>query len=292
MENGHTRVLTSLEKQNRMMGAWMVSQVFTRVDFSDTVFEAARCENASFVTVDLRRANFRGAFLTDALFLQCELAGTTFPGALLTRTRFVACTGLEPEVVRALREGGAQVSKAVVSRLELRETPATVTAGRRDRGHERAPMHKRNGCDQGADGSGEGSAERAPTANGGESGAKPRAGQASQRILAKLLKKESAAGADLRFLWLCSWNLSGVDLRNANLEGTNLARADLSGADLRGANLRSAKLWGATLRGAMLDGATFSDALVHGVDFTAVQGLSAEQKAALERSGAVMGSPG
>lgn len=129
MENGHTRVLTPLEKQNRMVGAWMVSQVFTRVDFSDTIFEAARCENASFVTVDLRRANFRGAFLTDALFLQCELAGTTFPGALLTRTRFVACTGLEPEVVRALREGGAQVSRAVVPGFELRETAGNGHVG-------------------------------------------------------------------------------------------------------------------------------------------------------------------
>lgn len=124
MENGHSRVLTRLEKRDRMVGAWMTSQVFTRVDFSDTIFEAARCENASFVTVDLRRADFRGAFLTNAFFLQCELAGATFSGALLTRTCFVACTGLEPETVRSLRERGAQVSKAVVPGLELR-----VTAG-------------------------------------------------------------------------------------------------------------------------------------------------------------------
>lgn len=153
-------------------------------------------------------------------------------------------------------------------------------------------MNERNGHDRGADGSGQCGAERAPTANGGKSGAKPRAGQASQQVLAKLLKKQSAAGADLRFLWFCSSNLSGVDLRNANLEGANLSRADLSGADLRGANLRSAKLSGATLRGAMLDGATLSGALVQGVDFTGVQGLSAEQVAALRRLGAVIGSPG
>jgi hypothetical protein len=155
-------------------------------------------------------------------------------------------------------------------------------------------MNERNGHDRGADGNGQRGAERAPTANGGESGAKPRAGQAQapQQVLAKLLKKQSAAGADLRFLWFCSSNLSGVDLRNANLEGANLSRADLSGADLRGANLRSAKLSGATLRGAMLDGATLSGALVQGVDFTGVQGLSAEQVAALRRLGAVIGSPG
>ena len=114
MENGHSRVLTSLEKQNRMVGAWMVSQVFTRVDFSDTIFEKARCDNASFVTVDLRRADFRGAFLTNALFLHCDLAGASFPGAQLTRARFIACTGLEADLVRALRDRGAQVSESAV----------------------------------------------------------------------------------------------------------------------------------------------------------------------------------
>jgi uncharacterized protein YjbI with pentapeptide repeats len=108
-------------------------------------------------------------------------------------------------------------------------------------------------------------------------GASRAGGQASTRVLAKLLKKRSAAGADLRFLWFSFWNLSGVDFRNANLEGANLSQADLSGADLRGANLRSAKLLGANLCGAMLDGATFSGALVHGADFTAVQGLSADR---------------
>jgi hypothetical protein len=127
-------------------------------------------------------------------------------------------------------------------------------------------------------------------ASGAETRNKPRVGQAREGVLAKLLKKQSAAGADLRFLWFCSWNLSGVDLRNANLEGANLSQVDLSGADLRGANLRSAKLLGATLRGAMLDGATFSGALVHGADFTAVQGLSVAQRAALVELGAVIGS--
>jgi uncharacterized protein YjbI with pentapeptide repeats len=112
MENGHSRVLTPLEKQNRMVGAWMVSQVFTRVDFSDTIFEKARCENASFVAVDLRRADFRGAFLSNALFQRCDLAGAKFPGAQLTRARFMACTGLEPAVARALRDRGAQVSES------------------------------------------------------------------------------------------------------------------------------------------------------------------------------------
>jgi uncharacterized protein YjbI with pentapeptide repeats len=118
MENGHSRVLTPLEKQNRMVGAWMVSQVFTRVDFSDTLFEKARCDNASFVTVDLRRADFRGAFLTNALFLHCDLAGASFPGAQLTRARFIACTGLEAEVVRALRDRGARVSASAVPGMQ------------------------------------------------------------------------------------------------------------------------------------------------------------------------------
>jgi uncharacterized protein YjbI with pentapeptide repeats len=114
MENSHSVVLTPLEKQSRMVGAWMVSQVFTRVDFSDTIFEKARCDNASFVGVDLRRADFRGAVLTNALFLHCDLAGARFPGAQLSRARFLACTGLEPEVVRALRDRGAQVSESAV----------------------------------------------------------------------------------------------------------------------------------------------------------------------------------
>ena len=114
MEQGHSRVLTLLEKQNRMVGAWMVSQVFTRVDFSDTIFEKARCEKVSFVAVDFRRADFRGAFLTNTLFLHCELGGARFPGATLAGTRFIACSGLEPDVVRALRERGALVSEALV----------------------------------------------------------------------------------------------------------------------------------------------------------------------------------
>jgi len=114
MGDDHSRVLTRLEKQNRMVGAWMVSRVFTRLDFSDTIFEKARCEQASFVAVDLRRADFRGAFLTDALFRDCALAGARFPGATLARTRFIACSGLESDLVRALRERGAEVSEAVV----------------------------------------------------------------------------------------------------------------------------------------------------------------------------------
>ena len=113
MENLHLQVLTALEKQHRMVGAWIVSQVFTQVDFSDTIFEKARCDNASFVTVDLRRADFRGAFLTDALFLYCELAGARFPGAQLARTRFIGCTGIEADAARALRDRGAQVSDSV-----------------------------------------------------------------------------------------------------------------------------------------------------------------------------------
>jgi uncharacterized protein YjbI with pentapeptide repeats len=125
--------------------------------------------------------------------------------------------------------------------------------------------------------------------NGAEkTSGRPRAAHASERALARLLKRESTAGADLRFLWLSYWNLSGLDLRNANLEGVNLSQADLSGADLRGANLRSAKLLGAKLQGAILDGATLSGALVHGADFTAVHGLSTEQRAALLGSGAVI----
>ncbi len=110
MENLHSQALTALEKQTRMVGAWLVSQVFTRLDFSDTIFEKARCEHVSFICVNLRKADFRGAFLTGAHFLECELAGARFSGATLTGARFVACSGLEPDLVRALRERGAEVS--------------------------------------------------------------------------------------------------------------------------------------------------------------------------------------
>jgi hypothetical protein len=130
--------------------------------------------------------------------------------------------------------------------------------------------------------------EAAHTAARG-SGQKPRRGAASQGLIAKLRNTGSAAGADLRFHWLCSANFKGVDLRNTNLEGANLSQADLSGADLRGANLRSAKLLGAKLRGAVVDGATFAGAIVHGADFTGVRGLAVEQKVALWRLGAIVG---
>jgi uncharacterized protein YjbI with pentapeptide repeats len=106
------------------------------------------------------------------------------------------------------------------------------------------------------------------------------------RVIARLRDDRKAAGADLRFLHFSSWDLSGVDFRNANLEGANLSQANLSHADLRGANLRSAKLLGARLCGAALEGATLSGALVQGADFSAALGLTAAQKAELPRQGA------
>jgi uncharacterized protein YjbI with pentapeptide repeats len=135
-------------------------------------------------------------------------------------------------------------------------------------------MKERSGRERLADGKSEGTSHT---------------GHPSKQVLAKLVDKKSAAGSDLRFLWFPASDLSRVDLRNANLEGANLSQADLSGADLRGANLRSARLLGAKLCGALLDGVTFAGVLVHGADFTSAQGLSAEQKAALSRSGAVIG---
>ena len=134
-------------------------------------------------------------------------------------------------------------------------------------------------------------AGNSPQAHGrDEAQGEHQAGKASRRIVAKLIDTRSAASADLRFLWFYACNLAGADLRNANLEGANLSQADLSGADLRGANLHSAKLLGAKLCGARLDGTTFVGALVEGADFTAAQGLSAEQAAALWRLGARIGS--
>lgn len=116
MANACAPILTPLEKETRMVGAWMVSKVFAGVDFSDTIFEKARCENTAFVAVDLRRADFRGAFLGSALFLHCDLRGARFPGAHLARARFIACAGLEPEAAHALRARGAEVSERVERR--------------------------------------------------------------------------------------------------------------------------------------------------------------------------------
>lgn len=106
--------LSSLEKQTRMVGAWLNAERFAGVDLSDAVFEKARCEAAVFVEVDLRRADFRGTFLQGARFVRCDLAGATFPGADVTSARFIDCRGLEPHAVSLLRERGADVSDGQV----------------------------------------------------------------------------------------------------------------------------------------------------------------------------------
>jgi len=111
--------LTPLEKQSRMLGAWLRAERFAGVDFSNTLFEKARCEAAMFVEVDLRRADFRGAFLQDARFVGCDLAGATFPGADVTSAQFIDCWGLEPRIVTSLRQRGAHVSDERISRNQI-----------------------------------------------------------------------------------------------------------------------------------------------------------------------------
>jgi uncharacterized protein YjbI with pentapeptide repeats len=92
-----------------MLGAWLNGERFVAVDFSNTSFEKARCEDAMFVEVDLRRADFRGAFLPGARFVRCDLTGARFPGADVTSARFIDCRGLEPGAVASLRQRGADV---------------------------------------------------------------------------------------------------------------------------------------------------------------------------------------
>ena len=111
--------LSTLEKQTRMVGAWLNAEQFAGVDLSGTVFEKARCEAATFADVDLRRADFRGAFLRGARFVGCNLAGAMFPGADLTSTRFIDCRGLEPHAVALLRARGAHVSDGRMARGEV-----------------------------------------------------------------------------------------------------------------------------------------------------------------------------
>lgn len=64
---------------------------------------------------------------------------------------------------------------------------------------------------------------------------------------ARIKRKTTFAGADLR-----GADLKGLDISGINLNGANLKDADLSGANLRGANLHEANLGGAILNGANL----------------------------------------
>lgn len=110
----------------------------------------------------------------------------------------------------------------------------------------------------------------------------------AQQIIASLRRREGVPGADLRSMWFCFWNLSGIDLRHVDFRSANLSHANLRGSDLRGADLRFATLVGANLRAAQLEGATLSDALVKGADCTAVVGLSVQQLEILRRGGALV----
>jgi uncharacterized protein YjbI with pentapeptide repeats len=109
MHKKRDQVLTPLEKQGQMVGAALVSHRFSGVDFSDTVFARANCANAVFIDVDLRGVDFREALLTNVLFLGCDFAGAEFAGASVAQARFVACSGLDPETVRLLGRGGAEL---------------------------------------------------------------------------------------------------------------------------------------------------------------------------------------
>lgn len=109
MQKKRVQVLTPLEKQGQLVGAALVSHRFSGVDFSETVFAKANCANAVFIDVDLRRVDFRDALLTNVLFLGCDFAGAEFAGASVARARFVACSGLDPETVRRLGQGGAEL---------------------------------------------------------------------------------------------------------------------------------------------------------------------------------------
>jgi uncharacterized protein YjbI with pentapeptide repeats len=261
MPKTRVQVLTPLEKRGQLAGARLTSQRFSGVDLSDTVFARSDCGDGVFIDVDLRRADFRQSLLTNALFLGCDCTGAEFAGASLARARFVACSGLDAQMVRLLREGGAELIRDACPPAVTSRRDAAAPRGRDGRGGPRVEEP----CD-----------------------AAPTRGRALawNRVIADLRRNKNAAGTDLRFLHFSFWDLSDTDFRNANLEGANLSQADLSRADLRGANLRGAKLLGAKLRGAVLDGATLSGALVRGADFSGVRGLTAEEKAALGREGA------
>jgi len=110
----------------------------------------------------------------------------------------------------------------------------------------------------------------------------------ARQIIASLRRREGVPGADLRSMWFCFWNLSGIDLRQVDFRSANLSHANLRGSDLRGADLRSSTLTGANLRGAQLEGAALSDALVKGADCKGVVGLGVQQLEILRRGGALV----
>lgn len=64
---------------------------------------------------------------------------------------------------------------------------------------------------------------------------------------ARIKRKTTFAGADLR-----GADLKGLDLSGINLRGAHLKNADLGGANLQSADLREANLWGANLNRADL----------------------------------------
>jgi len=111
-------------------------------------------------------------------------------------------------------------------------------------------------------------------------------GDRLQRLLVKLRSKESVEGADLRGLWLCYRDLSGMDLRRVNFHSANLSHADLSGSDLRGADFRHALLSGANLSGAIVDGAIFTGAVVQAADCSGMRGLASHHVVEFARGGA------
>lgn len=109
MSTPYLQVLTPMERQTRMIGAWLSAHRFHRVDLSNCVFEKACCDNAVFEEVDLRRANFRGAFLRGTRFICCNLAGAVFPAANIVGAEFVGCMGIPPDMAECLLQRGAAV---------------------------------------------------------------------------------------------------------------------------------------------------------------------------------------
>ena len=128
----------------------------------------------------------------------------------------------------------------------------------------------------------------APESRGRVQGAPATRQKRAQQTIASLRRKEGVPGADLRSMWFCFWNLSGIDLRHVDFRSANLSHANLRGSDLRGADLRCATLVAASLRAAQLEGATLSDALVKGADCREVVGLSVQQLEILRRGGALV----
>jgi uncharacterized protein YjbI with pentapeptide repeats len=241
-------LLTAEEKQTAMVGAWLSFRCFVGVDFSDTLFEKARCDNAKFVDVDFRRSDFRGANLTNTIFRRCDLSGCRFSGARLAGTRFVSCAGLDQVAIPGLRVRGASVSEeGVLSPERGSGTDGTLDSSRGEFG------------------------------TSGPTPIRP----PRTMVLTRLEKRSRMVGASLT-----SQRFARVDFSDTVFVKANCANAVFLNVDLRGADFSGALLTNVLFLGCEFGNTGFTGATVTQARFIACTGLDQEAVRFLSDGGA------